>query len=122
MLAGKTPLLVHNSNECPKGKLSDPLPQGLPKKFVDEYEKIRAGKGTPQTNPATGLQKVFQGKRAHERGWAGALEFRVPGTTGDRSRILMKTLPDGRKAMGWTTDHYDTIKPFSAPHFPDSGY
>ncbi|MYU21839.1 polymorphic toxin-type HINT domain-containing protein [Streptomyces sp. SID8352] len=122
VLAGETPVLVHNSNGCPNGKLSDPLPQGMSRHFVNAYDEIRAGRGVPQTDPATGAQKVFQGRATHEKRWAGALEYRVPGSKGDSARILAKTLPDGRVVMGWTNDHYKTIKPFSAPHFPDSGW
>lgn len=122
MLAGATPVLVHNSNGYPTGKLSDPLPQGMSRHFVNAYDEIRAGRGVPQTDPATGAQKVFQGRATHEKRWAGALEYRVPGSKGDSARILAKTLPDGRIVMGWTNDHYKTIKPFSAPHFPDSGW
>ncbi|MFE1443607.1 polymorphic toxin-type HINT domain-containing protein [Streptomyces sp. NPDC058739] len=121
VLAGQTPVLVHNSN-CPTGKLSDRLPQGMSRHFVNAYDDIRAGRGVPQTDPVTGAQKVFQGKATHEKRWAGALEYRVPGSKGDSARILAKTLPDGRMVMGWTNDHYKTIKPFSAPHFPDSGW
>ncbi|WP_434739682.1 LamG-like jellyroll fold domain-containing protein [Micromonospora sp. SH-82] len=121
VLAGQTPVLVHNNN-CPNGKLSDPLPQGMSKNFVNAYDDIRAGSGVPQTDPSTGVQKVFQGKATHEKRWAGALEYRVPGTKGDNARILAKTLPDGRMVMGWTNDHYKTIKPFTAPHFPDAGW
>ncbi|MGA4839996.1 polymorphic toxin-type HINT domain-containing protein [Streptomyces sp. G45] len=122
VLAGQTPVLIHNSNGCPNGKLSDPLPQGMSRHFVNAYDEIRAGRGVPQTDPATGAQKVFQGRATHEKRWAGALEYRVPGSKGDSARILAKTLPDGRVVMGWTNDHYKTIKPFSAPHFPDSGW
>ncbi|MFF7579148.1 polymorphic toxin-type HINT domain-containing protein [Streptomyces sp. NPDC008061] len=121
VLAGQTPVLVHN-NSCPIGKLSDRLPQGMSRHFVKAYDDIRAGEGVPQTDPATGAQKVFEGKATHEKRWAGALEYRVPGSKGDSARILAKTLPDGRMVMGWTTDHYETIKQFSAPHFPDSGW
>lgn len=110
------------NGKCPDGKLSDPLPQGMSKHFVKAYDDIKAGRGVPQTDPSTGAQKVFQGRAPHEGRWAGALEYRVPGTTGDQARILVKTLPDGRTVMGWTNDHYRTIKPFSAPHFPDSGW
>lgn len=94
----------------------------MSKNFVSAYDDIRAGNGVPQTDPATGLQKVFQGRATHEKRWAGALEYRVPGAKGDNARILSKTLPDGRTVMGWTNDHYKTIKPFTAPHFPDAGW
>ncbi|WP_438947818.1 RHS repeat-associated core domain-containing protein [Streptomyces triticisoli] len=107
---------------APTRKLSDPLPQGMSRHFVNAYDEIRAGRGQPQTDPATGAQKVFQGRATHEKWWAGSLEYRVPGSKGDSARILVKTLPNGRIVMGWTNDHYDTIKPFSAPHFPDSGW
>lgn len=77
----------------------------------------------PQTDPGTGIQKIFGGNKPHEKFWRGAREWRVPGEkNGDNWRILEKTLPDGRKVMGWTTDHYTTIHPFSAPHFPDSAW
>jgi hypothetical protein len=103
------------------GRLSDPLPQGMSKHFVRAYDDIRAGRGQPQTD-ATGKQKVFEGRGKHEGRWAGSLEYRVPGAKGDSARILVRTLPDGRKVMGWTNDHYKTIRPFSAPHFPDAGW
>jgi hypothetical protein len=89
---------------------------------VKAYDDIRAGNGVPRIDPRTGSQKVFAGKASHEKKWAGALEFEVPGTKGNNYRILMKELPDGRKVMGWTNNHYDTINPFKAPHFPDSGW
>lgn len=115
--------------ECPKDKktpprLSDPWPQGLRKTFVKAYEDIRAGGGERQTDPHTGQPKTFQGThKPHERPWAGAEEYRVPGAKDpENSRILVKTLPDGRKVMGWSDDHYATIHPFKAPHFPDDGW
>jgi RHS repeat-associated protein len=119
VVAGATPILVHN---CGPGKLSDPLPPGMSRNVVKAYDDIRAGNGVPRIDPRTGSQKVFAGKGAHEKKWAGALEFEVPGTRGNSYRILMKELPDGRKVMGWTNNHYDTINPFKAPHFPDSGW
>ncbi|MEU6849118.1 RHS repeat-associated core domain-containing protein [Actinacidiphila alni] len=110
-------------NEANAPKLSDPLPQGLPKRFIKEYEEIRMGNGTPQTDPETGEQKIFQGNKSHEKFWAGSREWRVPGQKdGDSWRILEKDLPDGRKVMGWSQDHYVTIHKFTAPHFPDAGW
>ena len=110
---------------CPKkpSRLSDPLPQGLPKPFVRAYEEIRLGNGVEQTHPQTGKHKQFGGNGAHEKWWSGAWEYTVPGAKDPgNSRILVKELPDGRKVMGWTTDHYKTIHPFKAPHFPDDGW
>lgn len=66
---------------------------------------------------AQDLQWEFQGKATHEKRWVGALEYKVPGAKGDTDRILVKTLSDGRKVMGWTNDHYKTIKQFRAPTF-----
>ena len=108
--------------KCPNGRLSDKLPQGLSKKYVHAYEEIRAGRGSPRIDDETGMQKVFRGDAVHEKPWAGALEFNVPGADPNNARILVKTLPDGRKVMGWSKDHYKTIKPFTAPHFPDDGW
>ncbi|MEU5610443.1 hypothetical protein ACI2L4_25350 [Streptomyces sparsogenes] len=67
---------------------------------------------------------MFAGDHApHERPWAGAEEYRVPGAKNPgEARIPVKTLPGGRKVMGWTTDHYKTIHPYTAPHFPDDGW
>ncbi|MFD8379911.1 putative T7SS-secreted protein [Streptomyces sp. NPDC059679] len=115
--------LAPDYNKSP-GRLSDPLPQGLPKTFVSAYDEIRAGRGIHQRDPHTGQPQVFEGTHApHERPWAGAEEYAVPGAKNiGEARILVKTLPDGRKVMGWTTDHYKTIHPFTAPHFPDSGW
>ncbi|QKV94102.1 RHS repeat protein [Streptomyces sp. NA02950] len=103
-------------------RLSDPMPTGLPKPFVRAYDDIREGNGVPRLDD-NGDPKIFKGKRAHERPWKGATEYEVPGAkVPDKARILVKTLPDGRKVMGWSTDHYDTIHPFTAPHFPDDGW
>ncbi len=79
--------------------------------------------GVRQTDPDTGDPKIFEGRKKHEAPWKDSLEYRVPHAKDpENSRILMKELPDGRKVMGWTTDHYRTIHPFTAPHFPDDGW
>ncbi|MEV8058855.1 DUF6531 domain-containing protein [Streptomyces antimycoticus] len=117
------PLGLQGCKDKKPARLSDRLPNGLPKTFVKAYDDIRAGHGVPQTDPKTGNPKIFQGKGPHEAPWKNAEEYTVPGAKDPgNSRILVKTLPDGRKVMGWTTDHYDTIHPFTAPHFPDAGW
>ncbi|MFG3259159.1 putative T7SS-secreted protein [Streptomyces sp. NPDC048172] len=112
-----------------KGKpprLSDPMPQGLPKVTIRAYEEIRAGNGVRQTDPKTGDPKTFAGdQKPHEKRWANSEEYTVPGAPRGMEqdyKILKKTLPDGRIVMGWTVDHYKTIHPFKAPHFPDDGW
>ncbi|MDG4828511.1 polymorphic toxin-type HINT domain-containing protein [Solwaraspora sp. WMMD1047] len=110
VLAGNTPVLVHNSN-CPKGKLSDPLPRGMNNKIASAYDDVKAGR--------IASHDTYRG-REHPW-WAGAKEYRVPGRP-DSDRILEKTLPGGEKVYGWTSTHYQKIQRFSAPHFPDSGW
>lgn len=91
----------------------------MPKKVASTYDDIRLGRGTPQTDPDTGTQKIFEGRKPHERQWAGSKEWQVPGAKDPgNTRILER--PDGR--MGWTVDHYVTIHKFGAPHFPDFGW
>jgi len=116
------PVLVHNA-PCGPGRLSDPLPQGLSKAAAKAYDDILVGEGKPRLNKRGTAQAVFEGNRPHERPWRGALEWEVPGAKNpDDWRILQLKMPDGRMKMAWTDDHYDTIHPFSAPHFPDSGW
>ncbi|MGX9886527.1 RHS repeat-associated core domain-containing protein [Streptomyces sp. NPDC002276] len=107
------------------GLLSDPLPmtnKGFSKHFVEAYENIRMGNGTPVLDNNRN-QKIFEGRKTHEKPWAGAKEWRVPGITKhDEARILELEIPGGRTVMGWTVDHYDTIHKFTAPHFPDDGW
>jgi RHS repeat-associated protein len=107
-IAGTAPVLVHNES-C--GRLSDPLPNGMNKKIVEAYDKVKAGELTPHD--------IYQGREYPW--WRGAEEYRVPGRP-ESDRILVKTLPGGIKVYGWTTTHYDRIQRFSAPHFPDSGW
>ncbi|WP_281255211.1 Hint domain-containing protein [Luteimicrobium subarcticum] len=121
VLAGTTAVLVHNMGTH-VGRLSDDLPRGMSHKIASAYDDIRAGNGVPRIDPATGKPKVFQGRRPHERFWAGAVEYDVAGAKGTTTRILAKDLGGGRTVTGWTIDHYDTIRKFSAPHFPDSGW
>ncbi|MFK4265671.1 DUF6531 domain-containing protein [Streptomyces milbemycinicus] len=117
------PLGLEGCGEKTPPRLSDPMPQGLPKTFVRAYEDIRQGHGVRQTDPHTGDPKIFEGRKKHEAPWKDSLEYRVPHAKDpENSRILVKELPDGRKVMGWTTDHYKTIHPFTAPHFPDDGW
>ncbi|MDX3232392.1 DUF6531 domain-containing protein, partial [Streptomyces sp. ME19-01-6] len=117
------PLGLEGCGDKKPPRLSDQLPQGLPKTFVRAYEDIRQGHGVRQTDPDTGDPKIFEGRKKHEAPWKDALEYRVPHAKDpENSRILVKELPDGRKVMGWTTDHYKTIHPFTAPHFPDDGW
>lgn len=42
VVAGQTPVLVHNS-DCPNGRLSNPLPQGMSKNFVSAYDESGPG-------------------------------------------------------------------------------
>ncbi|MFI5589997.1 polymorphic toxin-type HINT domain-containing protein [Amycolatopsis sp. NPDC051758] len=108
--AGERPVLVHNDN-CPKGKLSDPLPKGMNNKIASAYDDVKAGKLTSHD--------TYSGREYPW--WGGAKEYRVPGRP-ETDRILEKELSDGSKVYGWTSTHYDKIQRFSAPHFPDSGW
>jgi hypothetical protein len=109
-LAGQTPILVHNS-DCPNGKLSDRLPEGMNNKIASAYDDVKAGR-IPSHNTYRGGEHPW---------WAGAKEYRVPGRP-ETERILEKELPNGAKAYGWTNTHYRKIQRFGAPHFPDSGW
>jgi RHS repeat-associated protein len=97
--------------KCEKPRLSDPLPRGMTKKIVSAYDDYKAGRLTSHD--------VYQG-REHPW-WAGAEEYRVPGAA-DNERIVVKKFPNGKEAVGWTTDHYQKIHRFTAPHFPDWGW
>lgn len=110
VLAGQTPVLVHNSN-CPNGKLSDPLPRGMNNKIASAYDDVKAGR-IPSHDTYSGREHPW---------WAGSKEYRVPGRP-ETDRILEKELPNGVKVYGWTSTHYTKIQRFSAPHFPDSGW
>ncbi|WP_404817577.1 polymorphic toxin-type HINT domain-containing protein [Streptomyces resistomycificus] len=109
VLAGETPVLVHNSN-CPKGKLSDGLPQGMNKKIAEAYDAVRLGE-IRSHNTYSGREHSW---------WAGAKEYRVPGRP-ETDRILVVE-KNGVEVYGWTSTHYRKIQKFSAPHFPDSGW
>jgi RHS repeat-associated protein len=110
VVAGNTPVLVHNS-DCTKGKLSDPLPRGMNNKIASAYDDVKAGR-LPSHGTYSGREYQW---------WAGSKEYRVPGRP-DTDRILEKELPNGIKVYGWTSTHYTKIQHFSAPHFPDSGW
>ncbi|MEV0119500.1 hypothetical protein AB0H77_40650 [Streptomyces sp. NPDC050844] len=43
VMAGDTPVLVHNSN-CPTAKLSDSLPRGMNNKIALAYDDVKAGR------------------------------------------------------------------------------
>jgi RHS repeat-associated protein len=111
VLAGATPVLVHNSNGCPTGRLSDPLPRGMNNKIASAYDDVKAGR-IPSHDTYSGREHPW---------WAGSKEYRVPGRP-ETDRILEKELPNGVKVYGWTSTHYTKIQRFSAPHFPDSGW
>ncbi|MFE4592147.1 ricin-type beta-trefoil lectin domain protein [Streptomyces laurentii] len=111
VLAGQTPVLVHNSKGCPTGNLSDPLPRGMNNKIASAYDDVKSGR-IPSHDTYSGREHPW---------WAGSKEYRVPGRP-DSERILVKELPNGVKVYGWTSSHYTKIQRFSAPHFPDSGW
>ncbi|MCX5215979.1 hypothetical protein OG689_43355 [Kitasatospora sp. NBC_00240] len=129
MTSAETPRGIRSYIVAPggNGRLSDSLPRKLPKTFIEEYEEIRAGRGTPQVyeqgHPQAGQQKIFRGDDGHNSFWQGAKEWLVPAAKDPgNARILQKTLPDGRIVMGYSKDHYETIHKFDAPHFPDNGW
>ncbi|MCF4135968.1 RHS repeat-associated core domain-containing protein [Streptomyces sp. Tue 6430] len=111
VLAGETPVLVHNSNGCPTGRLSDPLPRGMNNKIASAYDDVKAGR-IPSHDIYSGREHPW---------WAGSKEYRVPGRP-ETDRILEKELPNGVKVYGWTSTHYTKIQRFGAPHFPDAGW
>nr|WP_307961417.1 RHS repeat-associated core domain-containing protein [Salinispora arenicola] len=108
---GLAAVLAAVGGKGPKGKLSEPLPQGMNNKIAQAYDDVKAGRLTSHD--------TYVG-REHPW-WAGAKEYRVPGRP-DSDRILVKTLPSGEQVHGWTSTHYRKIQRFSAPHFPDSGW
>ncbi|WP_307874807.1 polymorphic toxin-type HINT domain-containing protein [Frankia nepalensis] len=109
VLAGATPVLVHNNNGCPTGRLSDPLPRGMNNKIASAYDDVKAGR-IPSRDTYSGREHSW---------WAGSKEYRVLGRP-ETDRILEKELPNGVKVYGWTSTHYTKIQRFAAPHFPDS--
>jgi hypothetical protein len=112
------PVFVHNSNGL-KGRLSDLLPLHLSKKLVGAYEDIRAGNGHPQPDRATGLQDVSQREAAHEKRWAPWNTVLAPRV---KELKFGENSPRWSTVMRWTNDHYNTVEPRSAPHFPDAGW
>ncbi|WP_410670844.1 RHS repeat-associated core domain-containing protein [Amycolatopsis sp. cmx-4-68] len=97
-------------------RLSDPNP--LPKKINAEYDKVKAGQGTPRIDPRTGQQTRYQARELSSRQadqWKDSLEWDVPGTN---HRILQR--PDG--LYGYVFDHdYGAPFLFPAPWYPDGG-
>lgn len=111
VLAGNTPVLVHNSN-CPlKKRLSDKLPKGMTPNIAKAYDEYKAGRLTSHD--------VYSGREYPK--WKDAKEYAVPGSP-NNERILVKTLPNGVEIIGWTATHYKKIQRFEAPHFPDYGW
>jgi RHS repeat-associated protein len=97
-------------------RLSDTNP--IPRRIRDQYEVIRLGNGTPQIDPETGQQTVFQGRGlspGQRAQWQGPLEWDVPGTN---HRILQR--PDGN--LGYVLDHdYNSPFLFPAPWYQEGG-
>ncbi|MGW3275909.1 polymorphic toxin-type HINT domain-containing protein, partial [Streptomyces kronopolitis] len=110
VLAGKSAVLVHNSN-CPKGRLSDRLPPGMSKAIASAYDEYKMGRLVSHD--------TYSG--AEHPWWSGAKEYRVDGAP-ETARILVKKIRDGVEAIGWTSTHYQKIQRFKAPHFPDWGW
>ena len=78
VLAGETPVLVHNSN-CPK--ISDPNPI-INKQLRWEYEEVLAGRGTPRPGNGPGGLDIYQaeGLSARQRAqWEGGCDLRCNG-------------------------------------------
>ncbi|WUU39500.1 polymorphic toxin-type HINT domain-containing protein [Streptomyces sp. NBC_00659] len=111
VLAGATPVLVHNM--CPK-KNNSGTPQATPIPRPATYQliAIRRGNGTPRLDDA-GNVKIFEGRKPHERPYAGFQEYAIPNVPEDKGRILYN--PQTGEAA-WPTNHYTTIQ-----RFPD-GY
>ena len=117
VLAGSTPVLVHNT---PCKPLSAPNP--VPRAIRDAYEDINGGLGQQRFN-SDGTPDIFTGTHGEplsvQRQWGGSTVWEVPGARNPgQTRILIN--PRGQ--MGYTTDHYKTIQEFSAPHYPDWGW
>ncbi|KAB8164687.1 hypothetical protein FH609_018495 [Streptomyces sp. 3MP-14] len=100
-------------------RLSDPNP--VPRPIREQYEEIRAGRGTPRLDN-NGVQKIWSGNRSNVppavgRRWGGSTEWEVPGAPNNQWRILQNP----RGELGYTTDHYRSIKLFPAPWYPEGG-
>ncbi|MFS4093381.1 polymorphic toxin-type HINT domain-containing protein [Streptomyces sp. AF1A] len=106
VLAGATPVLVHNSNGCPTGRLSDPLPRGMNNKIASAYDDVRAGR-IPSHDTYSGREHPW---------WAGSKEYRVPGRP-ETDRILEKELPNGSRC---TVGHPRITRRFNASAHPTS--
>ncbi|TDQ53342.1 RHS repeat-associated core domain-containing protein [Actinorugispora endophytica] len=108
-------VLVHNRNKVCGLRLSDPNP--IPRVIREQYEEIRAGRGTPRPD-GVGGQQVYQGRELLSRQraqWSGSLEWDVPGTS---HRILQRL--DGN--LGYVLNHdYSSPFLFPAPWYPEGG-
>jgi RHS repeat-associated protein len=103
----------------------------------DEYEKLQQMRAaqrlgvpytgerpTPNIDPVSGLQKVFQGNELgplNAAKWRGALEWLVPGT----SHRLLEIAPDitgGIEKIGYVVRHnYGSPKLFPGPWYKEGG-
>ncbi|MFJ5798597.1 polymorphic toxin-type HINT domain-containing protein [Streptomyces decoyicus] len=114
VLAGETPVLVHNSN-CPK--LSDPNPI-INKQLRWEYEEVLAGRGTPRPGNGPGGLDIYQaeGLSARQQAqWKGAVIYDATGTN---HRVLKR--PDGLIGFVWKHD-YTKPRLFPSPWYKDGG-
>ncbi len=104
----------HAPSKIKDTKLSGP--NNVRSQLRDAYEEIRLGRGTPNLDK-NGKQKIFEGRDATNRQWAGALEFKVPGLDG--ARILYHK---GKNMLGYTSRHdYDRVVKFPGPFYQENG-
>ncbi|WP_405812449.1 polymorphic toxin-type HINT domain-containing protein [Streptomyces sp. NBC_01520] len=107
VLAGRTPVLVHN--QCAKKAPSGPKVPPIPKEVKYHYTAIKRGNGIPQLDDE-GVQKIFRGDKPTQRQWAGAKEWVVPSNLpGNELRILWN---EDTGLVGWSANHYTTIQEF----------
>ena len=119
-VAGDTAVLVHNNTPGCGPVLSGPNP--VPRAIRNAYEDINAGNGVQRFNP-DGTPDIYTATHGEplsvRRQWGGSTVWEVPGA---RNPGMTRVLINPRGQMGYTTDHYDTIQMFSAPHYPDWGW
>ncbi|MFD9822863.1 polymorphic toxin-type HINT domain-containing protein [Streptomyces violascens] len=111
VMAGDTPILVHNAEKCKNLNLSAPLPKGMTKEIVQAYDTLKRGE--------LESHDIYSGREFSW--WKGAEEYRVPNAP-ETQRLLVKRFPNGIVAIGWTATHYKQIQRFESPHFPDWGW
>lgn len=106
------------------GPRAEQVAEPLPRPIKDQYDKVKAGQGTPRISPDTGLQQTYRGSGAglRQQGhWKDALEWDVPGTTYRiPEQVDENGVPTG--VLGYVLElDYNAPFYFPAPWYPEGG-